>query len=91
MEEHAVVRRLEQSRAQLRELLLPDPLTGRIEADVFPRSAVMRFMFDPGKRRMAMNTLATLASLTGRSGFAKLSMLSNLTQSVAAMLKSRRR
>lgn len=33
---------LQQSRAQLRSLLIPDPDTGRIEADVFPRSIAMR-------------------------------------------------
>ncbi len=41
MEEHLVVLDLQRSRARLRELLLPDPQTGGIEAD-FPRSAVMR-------------------------------------------------
>jgi hypothetical protein len=91
MEEHAVTARMEQSRAQLRALLLPDPHTGRIEADVFPRSAVMRFVFDPGKRRVALNALTTLASMRGSGGFAKLSLLSNLTQSVSALLSSRRR
>ncbi len=41
MEEHAVAIELQQSRAQLRTLLLPDPATGRVEANVFPRSAVI--------------------------------------------------
>jgi len=42
MEEHALVASLEQSRARLRVLLLPDPVTGKVEADVFPRSAITR-------------------------------------------------
>ncbi|HTQ35825.1 MAG TPA: hypothetical protein VMH77_02210 [Steroidobacteraceae bacterium] len=42
MEEYAVVQRLAESRAHLRALLIPDPATGRIEADVFPRSIITR-------------------------------------------------
>jgi hypothetical protein len=33
---------LAQSRARLRSLLVPDPETGHIEADVFPRSKAMK-------------------------------------------------
>lgn len=33
---------LARNRARLRSLLVPDPETGRIEADVFPRSAAMK-------------------------------------------------
>jgi hypothetical protein len=66
MEEHDLVTRLEQSRAQLRGLLIPDPVTGRIEADVFPRSAVMRFLLDPRRRGMATAGLAALGALAGR-------------------------
>jgi hypothetical protein len=44
MEEHDLVAALRQTRARLRALLIPDPATGRIEADVFPRSTVMRFL-----------------------------------------------
>jgi hypothetical protein len=42
MEEHDLAVRLQQNRARLRSLLLPDPETGHIEADVFPRSIAMR-------------------------------------------------
>jgi len=53
MEEHVVAARLVSNRARLRALLVPDPETGRIEADVFPRSAVMRAMFDTRAIRLA--------------------------------------
>lgn len=66
MEEHAVTARLAQSRAQLRAMLVPDPATGRIEADVFPRSAVMRFLFDPRRRGLATAGIAALSMLAGR-------------------------
>jgi hypothetical protein len=66
MEEHIVATRLEQSRAQLRAMLVPDPETGRIEADVFPRSAVMRFLFDPRRRGMATAGIAALGMMAGR-------------------------
>jgi hypothetical protein len=42
MERHDAQLSLAMSRARLRSLLLPDPDTGRIEADVFPRSGVMK-------------------------------------------------
>jgi hypothetical protein len=66
MEEHVITTRLDQSRAQLRAMLVPDPQTGRIEADVFPRSAVMRFLFDPRRRGMATAGLAAVGMLAGR-------------------------
>ena len=71
MEEHVLTRdtlsgRLEHSRAQLRAMLVPDPHTGRIEADVFPRSALMRFLFDPRRRGMATAGIAALTMLAGR-------------------------
>jgi hypothetical protein len=64
--EHALTERLEHSRGQLRAMLVPDPQTGRIEADVFPRSAVMRFLFDPRRRGMATAGIAALTMLAGR-------------------------
>jgi hypothetical protein len=67
MEKHPVGAELQHSRALLRALLLPDPRSGRIEADVFPRSTVMRVLFDPGKRRAAFAGLTLLAMLAGRS------------------------
>lgn len=67
MEEHAIALELQHSRAQLRALLLPDPATGRIEADAFPRSQLMRFVFSPGKRNLAMSAVSTaLAMFAGR-------------------------
>lgn len=66
MEEHAVTARLTDSRARLRAMLVPDPETGHIEADVFPRSAVMRFLFDPRRRGMAGAGIAALTMLAGR-------------------------
>jgi hypothetical protein len=66
MEEHAVATELQHSRAVLRALLLPDPETGRVEADVFPRSAVMQFLFNKRKRKMATAGLTAVAMLAGR-------------------------
>jgi len=42
MAKHDVEVSLAESRARLSSLLVPDPETGRIEADVFPRSAAMK-------------------------------------------------
>ena len=44
MEEHDLAARLRHNRARMRALLLPDPETGRIEANVFPRSIAMRVL-----------------------------------------------
>jgi hypothetical protein len=63
MEEHAIALELQRSRAQLRALLVPDPETGRIEADAFPRSQLMRFVFNAGKRKLAMSALGAAVSL----------------------------
>jgi hypothetical protein len=63
MEEHALELELQRSRAQLRALLVPDPQTGRIEADAFPRSQLMRFAFSAGKRNLAMSALGTALSM----------------------------
>jgi hypothetical protein len=61
MEERNPEVRLEQSRARLRSLLIPDPATGRIEADVFPRSIAMR---------VAVSGLPLLAkAVAGRSSW----------------------
>jgi hypothetical protein len=90
METHAVTTNLEESRARLRELLLPDPETGRIEADVFPRSAVMRFLLNPRGRRMAFTTVSALAMLARRSNGGA-GLLPVLTQSLAGLLGTRRR
>ncbi len=66
MEEHVIAAELQHSRAQLRALLLPDPETGRIDADVFPRSAIMRVVMDPRRRRLATAGIAALSLLFGR-------------------------
>lgn len=64
MEEHALAAlELQRSRAQLRSLLLPDPVTGRIEADAFPRSQLMRFVFSAGKRNLAMSAIGAAFSM----------------------------
>ncbi|MEJ0099121.1 MAG: hypothetical protein WDO12_05000 [Pseudomonadota bacterium] len=52
----------------MRALLLPNPDTGRIEADVFPRSAIMRVVLDPRRRRLATAGLAALSMLFARRG-----------------------
>lgn len=66
MEEHVVTARLSDSRARLRTLLLPDPETGHIEADVFPRSKVMRFVFNKRSRRMAMTGVSMALMMAGQ-------------------------
>ena len=64
MEEHALAAlELQRSRALLRAMLLPDPETGRIEADAFPRSQLMRFVFGAGKRNLAMSALGAAFSM----------------------------
>lgn len=72
MEADTVEARLQHSRAQIRALLqLPDPATGQLDDDVFPRSAVMRFALDPRRRRLAGTVLATLGMVAGRWGAAR--------------------
>jgi hypothetical protein len=97
MEEHALAAlELQRSREQLRALLIPDPLTGRIEADAFPRSQLMRFVFSAGKRNLAMSALGAAFSMfaarrraggsrSGRGGWAR------VIHSVAEAVGSRRR
>ena len=72
MEANTVEARLRHSRAQIRALLqLPDPATGQLDDDVFPRSAVMRFALNPRRRRMAGTVLATLGMIVGRWSVAR--------------------
>lgn len=67
MEAEPVEARLQHSRAQIRAMLmLPDPETGQLDDDVFPRSAVMRFALDPRRRRMAGAVLGTLGAIAAR-------------------------
>jgi hypothetical protein len=72
-------------------LLLPDAVTGEIEADVFPRSAVMRFLFDSSKRRVAISALSTVAMLAGRGGLAKAQLASTLVRAARKFVGARRR
>lgn len=65
MEEHAVAARLGATRARLRDMLIPDPVSGRIESDSFPRSAVMRLAFDSRARRVAVTGLSLLMMFAG--------------------------
>jgi hypothetical protein len=88
METHDVTANLEDSRARLREMLLPDPETGRIEADVFPRSAVMRFMLNPRGRHMAFTAIGALAMLAKRRN-GGMGLLPAFTQSLFGMLARR--
>jgi hypothetical protein len=91
MEEHVVAANLQESRARLRELLVPDPETGRIEADQFPRSAVMRFVFDPRGRKVAMTGLSLLMMLAGRKAAARTGLMPLLSQSLASLVRLARR
>lgn len=56
MDQHELALNLQHSRARLRELLIPDPETGQIEADVFPRSTAMRALVS------SLPLLATVAA-----------------------------
>jgi hypothetical protein len=61
---------MDASREELRRLILPHPgHDGQVEA--FPRSAVMRFLMDPRKRRMAAAALSVGLMLLGRRHAAK--------------------
>jgi hypothetical protein len=86
---------LQRSRAQLRALLLPDPETGRIEADAFPRSQLMRFVFSAGKRNLALSALGTafsfFASRRRSAKRGKNAGWSQVLHSVADVVGTRRR
>jgi hypothetical protein len=92
MEEHALVVRLQNSRQRLRSLLLPDPETGRIEGDAFPRSAIMQLLFNPRARRLMITVLPTLLMLFGSRRRASGSRLwPKLAQSLGALAALARR
>jgi hypothetical protein len=91
MEAHSVTGNLHDSRERIRALLIPDPVTGRIEADTFPRSAVMRFLFNPGSRRLAFGAASTLVMLAARRRVGGGSIWPQLTQSVGNLLGLARR
>lgn len=90
MEEHPVTLELQRSRAMLRAMLLPDPETGRIEADVFPRSAVMRFLFNSRQRKLATAGIGAVAMLA-RMRRGRVGSWAQVVQALGAVLASRRR
>lgn len=92
MEEHAVIRELEQSRAELREFLFPGSRAGHALPGHFPRSKVMRFLADSRKRSAAMTVASAAAAFLVRSSLpAKtLSRWSNIGQALLPLLGTRR-
>ena len=82
MEEYVVMASLQESRARIRAMLVPDPATGRIEADQFPRSAVMRFVLNARARRIAMAAFSMLLMVAGRRAATRTGLLPLLTQSI---------
>lgn len=91
MEANAVEASLQENRARIRGLLmLPDPGTGQLPEDQFPRSMVMRFMMDPRGRRMAAGALATLATLAGRRNPERDGFWPRLAQSLTLLGTQRR-
>lgn len=61
MDANDVVGRLRASRERLREVMMAGQ-PGYENADVFPRSATMRFLLDPAKRGIAATALGAIAS-----------------------------
>lgn len=83
--------RLEHNRMRIRSLLmLPDPATGELDDDVFPRSAVMRFALDPRRRRMFGTALASLGMLAARWSVARGGIWSQLAGSLFGGSAARR-
>jgi hypothetical protein len=91
MEEHAVVRDLNQSREDLREFLMPGSRDGRPLQGRFPRSSVMKFLVDSRKRHAAVAVLTTaMALLVRRNQAPGKSRWSNLSQALLPLLGTRR-
>jgi hypothetical protein len=88
MESHAVSSRLHDNRQRLRALLLPDAATGRIEADVFPRSTVMQLLCSARARRVAM-TVVSLFLMFRRRGISGLALWPQLARSLGGLLRAR--
>jgi hypothetical protein len=84
MESHAVSARLHDSRERMRSLLIPDAATGRIESGVFPRSAVMQFLFNARARRLALTLVSLVLMLRGRRRAQ--SFWPQLTQSLGGLI-----
>ncbi len=94
MEEHAVAANLARSRAQIRQLVLPPEGMHVRTGGTFPRSTVMRFLMDSGKRRMALGVATTLFMMLGRRRAAPVGAWPDITRSLSAVLgalQSRRR
>ena len=70
------------TRTQLRRYLLPPP--GSTESDHFPRSAVMRFAFDPRNRRLLVVGASVLGVLAARAfGTNRMSLVTDIARSLA--------
>ena len=72
------------TRAQLRSYLVPAPgdPPGLNGADDFPRSAVMRFAFNPRNRRLLVVTGSVLAVLAARAfGTSRMSLITDIARS----------
>lgn len=92
MESHAVSARLHENRERMRAVLLRET-TGGGAAGAFPRSALMRFIFNSGARRAAMSLLSVLLMVRGRRRHRRvpgLSLLPRLTSSLGGLLGTRR-
>jgi len=83
---HAVAAELEESRARIRALLLPDAVTGRIEPDTFPRSAIFRFVFNTRSRQLAGAGLSMLLMYAGRRALSRAGFLPQIAQSLRSMV-----
>ena len=91
MEEHAVVRNLEQSREELREFLMPGSRDGHPLQGRFPRSNVMRFLVDTRKRHAAVAVLTTaMAVVLRRKKAPGQSRWSQVSQALLPLLGTRR-
>lgn len=67
-EAHAAVRSLEQSREELRRVLLPRGPNPHLPPGHFPRSNVMRFLLDPRRRKLGMFAVGAAWLLLRRRG-----------------------
>jgi hypothetical protein len=75
MEEHAAALKLRETRERIRAMLIPDPETGRIESRSFPRSAIMRFAFDPRAGKVLMAGLSLLMMFKARGTVTRAAVL----------------
>ena len=66
---HASVRSLQQSREELRRVLLPRGPNPNFPPGRFPRSTVMRFLLDPRRRKLGLALVSAVIMLKrGRGG-----------------------